>query len=105
MGKKFAVLFAFLALAVASAKTYTVTLYQPATLGGSELKPGEYKLEIDGQKAVMRNGKIDAEAPVKVETADKKFANTTVRLADSGGKMRIEEIRLGGTNTRLVFSE
>ena len=98
--------FAIIALAVASAKTYTMNLFQPASVGGTELAPGEYKVElIDNNKAVIRNGKIDAQAPVKVETNDKKYDNTTVRFSNGDGKMKIQEIKLGGTKTKLVFSE
>ena len=56
-------------------------------------------------KAVIRVGKTAAEAPVKVETACPKFRSTVMRLSDRGGKMYIAEIRLGGTTTKLVFSE
>jgi hypothetical protein len=56
-------------------------------------------------KAVIRVGKTAAEAPVKVETAYPKFRTTVMRLSDRGGKMYIAEIRLGGTTTKLVFSE
>ena len=62
-------------------------------LGGKELSAGEYKVEVVDQKAVIRNGKIDAEAPVKVETADKKYDTTSVRLATGNGSPRIAEIR------------
>jgi hypothetical protein len=105
MKRKLVFSFAIAALAIASAKSYTVNLFQPATLGGTELKAGEYKLEVVDQKAVMRNGKIDAEAPVKVENGDTKYGTTTVRFATDSGKMRVQEIRLGGTKTKLVFME
>jgi hypothetical protein len=97
--------FGILALAVAGAKSYNMNLFQPATVGGTELTPGEYKVEVVDQKAVIRNGKIDAQAPVKVETVDRKYDNTTVRFATGDGKMRIQEIHLGGTKTKLVFGE
>jgi hypothetical protein len=103
MKRKLVFSFAIAALAIASAKSYTVNLFQPATLGGTELKAGEYQLEVVDQKAVMRNGKIDAEAPVKVETGDTKYGTTTVRFATGDGKMRVQEIRIGGTKTKLVF--
>ena len=93
-----------LAAAVASARTYTVNLFQAATFGGAELKPGEYKLEVNDNKAVIRNGKLHGESAVKVESGDAKYDTTTVRFDTAGGKMRIMEIRLGGTKTKLVFS-
>jgi hypothetical protein len=93
-----------LAAAVASAKTYTVNLYQAARFGEVELAPGEYKLDVNEGKVVIRNGKVHGESPVKVEDGSDKFDRTTVRIDGAGGHNRIQEIRLGGTKTKLVFS-
>jgi len=92
------------AAAVASAKSYTVNLLQPAMFGNTELKAGEYKVDVNDTTAVIRNGKVHGESAVKVENADKKYDTTTVRYDTSGGKMKIQEIRLGGTNMKLVFA-
>ncbi|MBI4873743.1 MAG: hypothetical protein HY822_03810 [Acidobacteria bacterium] len=92
-----------LALVTASAASYRVTLFQPSVINGTELKPGDYKIEHDAGKVVIRAGKQTVEAPVKVETSDVKFSATSVRYA-GGGKNQVQEIRLGGTNTRLVFA-
>ena len=101
MLKKLSIGFASLALAVASAATtYRVTLFQPSVINGTELKPGEYKVEINNDKAVIRSGKTSAEATVKVENNDQKFRTNVVRY---GPESRVQEIRLGGTKTRLVF--
>jgi len=59
-------------LASANAKTYTMNLFQPAMFGSTELKPGAYKLDVTDQKATVRNGKLQGECPVKVETSEKK---------------------------------
>jgi hypothetical protein len=99
-----AVFFMLLAAAVASAKSYTVNLFQPAMFGSVELQPGEYKVEVNEQKAVIRNGKVLGESPVKVESGETKYGTTTVRFDNSSGKMKIQEIRLGGTKTKLVFT-
>src|SRR6476660_6324272 len=95
---------AFGAMAMAAGKTYTVKLYEPAMLGATELKPGEYRVEVNEHKAILKSGKVQKEADVKVETSDSKYDNTTVRLS-RGSKPQIQEIRLGGTKTRLVFSD
>ncbi len=105
MLKRLVILFALAGLIVAYAKSYTVTIYQAATVGGVELKPGDYRLTITGDKAELRNGKLDAQASVKVETADGKYPSTSVLLSEKSGKQRIAEIRLGGTTTRLVFND
>jgi hypothetical protein len=103
-------MFALLAVSVASAaKTYRVTLFQSSVVGGTELKVGEYRLEVLDQKVRFRNGKQTSEAQAEVHSAGQKFPSTTVRYANGGGKYRVQEIRLGeptpvgGTNTRLVF--
>ena len=93
-----------MALSIASAKTYTFNVFQPAVLAGTELKVGEYKLEINGDKVQLKNGTLSVEANVKVE-------NTPDGIADesaAGGQRRqfasIKEIRLGGTNMKLVVN-
>ena len=105
MRSRFLVCFAFVGLAIASAKTYSLNLMTPAVLGGTELQPGEYRLEVADQKAVIRAGKVEVQAAVKVETASAKYSRTSVLLAESGGKMRIAEICIGGTTTKLVLSQ
>ena len=96
--------FAVIGLAVASAKTYTVNLYSAVKVGSMELQPGAYTLEVKDSKAVIRNGKLHGEADVKVESGDAKYGATTVRMAGAEGNRTIEEIRLGGTKTKLVFT-
>ena len=92
------------ALLVASAASYNVTLFQPSVIAGKELKAGDYKLTVDGDKAILAMGKQKVEAPAKIETAETKFSSTSVRYSNEGGKMKVTEIRLGGTNQKLVFN-
>jgi len=105
MKGRFALTFAILGLAVASAKSYEVTLPQPATLNGAQLQAGTYKVEIVDQKAVLHMGRETREAPVKVEDAGRKYNITSVKLVDNNGKMRLVEIHIGGTSTKLVLGE
>jgi hypothetical protein len=77
-------------LAVAGARSYTVSLTRPNMLGTTELKPGDYKIEVDGDKAILRQGKTQTESPVKVEEGDTKFDNNVVRYVNSAdGKLHI----------------
>ena len=106
MTKRFLMLFAVLGLAViASAKSYSLKLFEPSLIGGTELKPGEYTLELKDQKVVIHKGKQSCEANVKVETADNKYDSTSVRYSNGDGKFHVQEIHLGGTNMKLVVSE
>jgi hypothetical protein len=103
--RKLAFAFAVVGLAIASAKTYSLNLYTPATVGATILQPGAYKVEVKDSRAVISAGKVSAEADVKVETNGHKYSTTTVRFHQSGDTMTIQEIRLGGTNTRLIFND
>jgi hypothetical protein len=92
-------------LAVASTPTYKVNLFEPAMVGTTELKAGEYKLEVNNQKATLSNNKVQTESQVKVEEGDSKFPTTVVRYTSNpDGKIRIQEIRIGGTKTKLLFN-
>jgi hypothetical protein len=104
MTKKIILSFATLALAL-SAETHRLTLFQPTTINGKELKPGDYKVEVKDSKAVISRGKDSVESDVRVESADSKFGSTSVRYANGDGKLNLKEIRLGGTKTKLVFGE
>ncbi len=104
MMKKLVVCSMVLGLAIASAKTYTLTLFQPSVLNGTEMKAGEYKLDLNGDKIVIRGNKQKVEANVQVVTNDQKYSSTSVRYGNRDGKYRIQEIRIGGTNTKLVVN-
>jgi hypothetical protein len=89
------------ALAVASAgSSYSVNLISPVSAGGSMLKPGSYKVEMAGDKAVFKMGKSVVEVPATMETSDHKYANTELETADS----KLKEIRVGGTKMKILFS-
>jgi hypothetical protein len=103
--KKLLLLFAVAGLAVASAKTYEIDLFQPAMLGDISLAPGHYSVDVDGTKAVFRNGKIHGEAPVKMQDVETKYNRTSVLLANNGGQMHIQEIHIGGSKIKLLFTE
>ena len=103
MMRRVVLCFALVGLAVASAKSYSIVVAEQAEAGSAELQPGNYKVEWSGDKAVLKNGKFNAESSVKVETNTRKYDSTSVKYSNADGKMRILEIHLGGTNTRLVF--
>jgi hypothetical protein len=99
------VLFTVLALAgLASAKSYSLTLFEPSVIGGTELKPGDYTLELKDEKVVIKKGKQMGEAAIKIETADSKYSTTSVRYSNGDGKYHIQEIHIGGTNMKLVVT-
>lgn len=103
--KTIVLLFAATVLAVASAaENYTLTLFQPSVVAGTELKAGDYKLTLNDGHVLFKNGRKKFETDVTVETVEEKYKSTRVRYNDNGGKLHITEIRLGGTNKKLVFN-
>ena len=100
-----ALTFAALTLgAVGYAATYNVTLLKPTVISGKTLKPGEYKVEVNNDTAVIRHGKESVEAKVKTESADKKFNSTTLKYFKDGETLKLREIGIGGSTTKLVLA-
>jgi hypothetical protein len=98
----FASLFLLAALAAANAKTYSVTLFEPSVVAGTELKAGTYNIDVKDSSIVIKGGKTPVTVPARLETVDTKYPATTVRYQVSGGKNEIQEIRLGNTHLKLV---
>jgi len=92
-------------LTVLSAKTYEIILSSPTKAGSVTLKPGQYKLKVDGTTATFtdENSSKSFTTPVKVENTEKKFDDTRVQSKKDGGTDTIEEIDLGGSKTKLGF--
>jgi hypothetical protein len=91
--------------AVGQAATYHVTLLKPTVVAGQELKPGDYKIEVNNESAVISHGKKSVEAKVKTESADKKYDSNTVKYQKDGDKYKLMEIGIGGSKTKLVVHE
>jgi hypothetical protein len=89
--------FATLALGILGAASYTLTVTDPVWVGNTQLKPGDYKVEVQGGQAIFKSGKQTVEAPAVEEKADKKFPYTSFDSVDS----KIREIHLGGTTTTI----
>lgn len=93
-----------LSISVVSAKTFTVRLHQPSMVEDKELKPGNYKVQLSEDTAIITNGKETVEIAIKREEGEQRFASTSVRYSDDQGRMKIREIRVGGTNTKVLFN-
>jgi len=92
-------------LALLNAKSYDIILSGPTKAGNVQLKPGEYKLKVDGSNATFTdvNSSKSFTTPVKIETSEKKFDDTRVQSTKDGDTDKIEEIDLGGSKTKLGF--
>jgi hypothetical protein len=89
--------------AVAKPFSKTINIAQGAKLGKSELKSGEYRLEIDGNKATVQKGKqIVAESEGRWEDRSAKSIYDSVLLGEDG---QVKEVRFAGQTRVFVFSE
>jgi hypothetical protein len=101
----FVVALSLAALAIASPKKYTISLVAPAKAGNVTLAAGQYKVEVDGDKAVFIDAKNKTvSVPVKLETEKLKFNSTAVESSEKSGQQVIDAIDLGGTNTKVEFT-
>ena len=101
--RKLLVSFVTLALVAANAASdYTLNVTQPIQVGGTELKPGKYKIELQGDKAVFKAGKdIVAQASVTVETVKQNYFDTGLGIKDS----KLQTVSIGGTKLRIVLKQ
>jgi hypothetical protein len=99
-------LLAAIALAVpAFAKPFskTINIAQAAKVGKSELKAGEYRLQIEGTKATVQKGKeVVAESEGRWEDRSTKSNYDSVLLSETG---QVKEVRFAGQTRVFVFSE
>jgi len=92
--------FSLLALGIASAADpYNVTVLDAVSVGKTELKPGEYKVEMQGDKAVFTMGKKTVAVPATLSKGEQPFTSTVFISQHS----KLKEIDLGGTQDKIVF--
>jgi hypothetical protein len=81
----------------------TINIAQAAKLGKSELKAGEYRLQIEGTKATVQKGKeVVAESEGRWEDRSTKPNYDSVLLSETG---QVKEVRFAGQTRVFVFSE
>ena len=81
----------------------TINIAQNAKLGKSELKAGEYRLQIDGTKATVQKGKeIVAESEGRWEDRSAKASYDSLLVGENG---QVKEVRFAGQTRVFVFSE
>ncbi len=89
--------------ALAKPFTKTINISQTAKVGKSELKAGEYRLEIEGNKATVQKGKqVVAESEGRWEDRSTKSNYDSVVISENG---QVMEVRFAGQARVFVFSE
>ena len=92
------------ALGVAMAASgYHVNVSNSVWVGGKELKPGDYQVQVEKGKAVFKNKKDTVEVPAKTETSGTRYQFTALDTQTSGGKERLGGIEIGGTTTKIII--
>jgi hypothetical protein len=88
----------------AKAPTYKVTLNQAAVVLGTPLQAGEYRLNVSDAAVTFTLGHEAHTIPAKVETNKIRYTIDQVQYEKDGDHLKISEICVGGTKTRLVFN-
>ena len=100
------VLLAAMAVAMpAFAKPFakTISLTQTAKLGKAQLQAGEYRLEIEGNKATVQKGRqVVAESEGRWEDRSAKSNYDSLLLGENG---QVKEVRFAGKARVFVFNE
>ncbi len=100
------VLLAAMAVAMpAFAKPFakTISLTQTAKLGNAQLQAGEYRLEIEGNKATVQKGRqVVAESEGRWEDRSAKSNYDSLLLGENG---QVKEVRFAGKARVFVFNE
>jgi|SRR5689334_7979526 len=90
-----------LAVGIASAaSSYKVKLQSPLFIGSTELKAGEYRVEMQGDKAVFKSGKTVIEVPATMSKSEHNYRVTSVVTEGT----KLQEIDFGGTPESLLFN-
>ena len=90
-----------LALGVASAaSSYKVKVDNTVFIGSTELKPGEYKVEMQGGKAMFKSGKTVIEVPATMGKSERSYPWTSLVTKGS----QLQEIDFGGTTENMLFN-
>ena len=80
-------------------KRYELQLGQQVQVGGIQLGPGTYQVEVDGNFLVFYKGKKEvAKVTIRAEEEQKKIEETSVSVEQK----QLKAIELAGTKTRLI---
>ena len=89
----------------------SIELDQPASIGGHQLAPGEYKLTWDGtgpnvDLMIRSFGKLVATVPAQlIEVSHPERTNGYVAHTNADGSQSLTEIDFGGKKYALVFGD
>jgi hypothetical protein len=101
---KYLGLFALLGASLASAKTYHFTVLDPSQAGAAQLKPGDYRVKVEGSQAILQDNRgHEIAATAKIETMDHKAHDTIVSSSNADGQRHINSVEFAGSHEKVVF--
>jgi hypothetical protein len=81
----------------------TINIAQSAKIGRVDLRAGEYRLQIDGNKASVEKGRqVVAESEGRWEDRATKSPSDSVLIGENG---QVKEVRFSGQTRVFVFNE
>jgi hypothetical protein len=78
---------------------FKFTVTSPVTLAGTKLKPGEYKVDVEGSEATFKMDGKTVKVPATIQAETRAYKDTTIEASDSN----IRAIHIGGTVISVVF--
>jgi hypothetical protein len=100
---KFAFVFGTFALGLVFAASHQMVISSPTWVNGKELKPGDYKLQMQANSVTIQGHETSIQVPAEIQTSAAKHPYTTFRSETVNGKQQLEEVDLGGTKTTILF--
>jgi hypothetical protein len=96
---------AIFTMSIAVAKTYDISFSSATKVGSVQLKPGEYRMAVNGSKVTFTdvNTLKAVSTDGKVENTDTKFSDTKVDSINDGSTSVVKDIELGGSKTKIDF--
>ena len=96
--------------AFARDNSHSVDIFDAVQIGGTQLKPGNYKVEWQGegptvQVSFQRNGKTVLTAPATLKTNDAEVTQDAIKIETSTDTATLKEIDFGHQKQALVFDQ
>ena len=96
--------------AFARDNSHSVDIFDAVQIGGTQLKPGNYKVEWQGegptvQVSFQHNGKTVLTAPATLKTNDAEVTQDAIKIETSTDTSTLIEIDFGHQKQALVFDQ
>jgi hypothetical protein len=100
-----------LATSAFAANKGSLTVQEPITVNGTQLKPGDYKVQWDGsgpsvELSITQGKKVIAKVPAHMVNLDQPSQNDAAVVKNNGdGTKSLSEVRLSGKKFALAVAE